>query len=376
MRPVYRHVMLFLLACTLGLTLACSENSDRPASAPDVRMNNVQYLGTHNSYHIAPRPDVFEVLLAFVPDVAPTLAYTHVPLTEQLESLGVRQFELDVFDDPEGGLYANRNALALFDEPVASGIPELDEPGLKVIHVQEIDYRTTCFTLVSCLEEIKAWSDANPNHLPITILIEAKDESIPDPVNLGFVVPLPFGTAALNRIDEEIRSVFPDDRLILPDHVRDGAATLENAILTRGWPTLAWARGRIMFALDNGGDVRDLYVAGHPSLEGRVLFTDSPAGSAEAAFMKRNNPLGSPGEIAALVEQGYIVRTRADGDTVQSRENDTRQRDAALSSGAQLISTDYPEPDTQFSDYQVRIPGGGIARCNPVLPGACVEEAL
>lgn len=374
-RRTRTHSLLLLLS-VVSLALGCSDNTNRLPSAPDVRMNNVQYLGTHNSYHLAPREDVFEVLLAFIPDVAPTLDYTHRPLTEQLELLGIRQFELDVFDDPKGGLYANRNALALFDEPVASGIPELDEPGLKVIHVQEIDYRTTCYTLVSCLEEIKAWSDANPNHLPITILIETKDEAIPDPVNLGFVVPLPIGEAALDRVDAEIRSVFPDNRLILPDHVRGDAPTLENAILTRGWPPLSWARGRVMFALDNGGETRDLYIAGHPSLAGRVMFTDSPEGSAEAAFMKKNNPLATPGEIAGLVEKGYIVRTRADADTTQSRENDTTQREAALGSGAQLISTDYPEPDTRFSDYQVTIPGGDIARCNPVAAGACIPEAL
>lgn len=372
-----RKKTLTLLPCLAFLLLTgCSDGNNGGIPAPDIRMNQVQYLGTHNSYHIAPRQDVFELLLAFIPDVAPTLLYTHVSLTEQFTDQGIRQIELDVFDDPDGGLYAQRRALSLFDESTASGIPALDEPGLKVIHVQEIDYRTTCYTFVSCLEEIKAWSDDNPNHLPITVLVEAKDEAIPDPLNLGFAIPPPFEAAALNRIDEEVRSIFPDSRLILPDDVRGDAATLENAILSNGWPTLEWARGKIMFALDNGGSVRDQYIDGHPSLAGRVMFTDSPAGTAEAAFMKKNNPLSTPGEIAALVEQGYIVRTRADADTTQARENDTTQRDAALASGAQFISTDYPVPDLEFSTYQVTIPGGGIARCNPVNTGECVPEAL
>lgn len=375
-----RRLTLSLAAClalaTLVINTGCSDDDSIAPSQPDVRMNQVQYLGTHNSYHIAPRADVFEILLAFIPDVAPTLAYTHVPLTQQFDEQGIRQIELDVFDDPQGGLYADRKALSLFDEPTASGIPELGEPGLKVIHVQEIDYRTTCYTFVSCLQEIRGWSDANPNHLPITVLVEAKDEAIPDPLNLGFAIPLPFGAEALDRIDAEVRSVFTDDRLILPDHVRGDAATLENAILTNGWPPLSWARGRIMFALDNGGDIREQYVQGHPSLAGRVLFTDSAPGSPEAAFMKKNNPLSPPGEIAALVEQGYIVRTRADSDTRQSRENDYTQAEAALASGAQLVSTDYPVPNPEFSDYQVTIPGGKIARCNPVNSGECVPDAL
>lgn len=45
----------------------------------------------------------------------------------------------------------------------------------------------------------------------------------------------------------------------------------------------------------------------------------------------------------------FMVRTRADYDTVQSRQNDTTQRDAAFASGAQFISTDYPEPNPEFS---------------------------
>ena len=160
------------------------------------------------------------------------------------------------------------------------------------------------------------------------------------------------------------------------EHVRGDFATLELAVLTRGWPRLSEARGKIMFALDNTGGARGIYIAGHPSLQGRVLFTDSPAGTPEAAFMKRNDPLANPGDIESLVKQGYMVRTRADADTVQSRNNDTTQRDAALSSGAQFISTDYPVPNLDFSDYQVTLPGGGIARCNPVSPGNCQADLL
>ena len=95
--------------------------------------------------------------------------------------------------------------LTLFGEDPASGIPELDEPGLKVLHVQEIDFDTTCYTFVQCLQEIRAWSDANPGHLPLTVLVEAKDEAIPDPLDLGFVVPLAFDAVAMDT-----KSCSPD----------------------------------------------------------------------------------------------------------------------------------------------------------------------
>jgi hypothetical protein len=379
-RKSARHSSRALLAGATALILlnGCSDSTDSEPGVPDdgTLMNQVQYLGSHNSYHVRAQQDLFEVLLAFIPDLAPTLDYSHVPLQEQFATQGIRQIELDVFDDPQGGLYASHPARTLFGEDPASGIAELSEPGLKVLHVQDIDYETTCYTFVSCLREIKAWSDANPNHLPITVLVEAKDEVIDDPLDLGFATPVEFGLDALNRIDSEILSVFPAQQLIVPDDVRGDFATLELAVLAQGWPRLSQARGRIMFALDNGGSIRDLYIAGHSSLAGRILFTDSPAGTPEAAFMKRNDPLASPGEIASLVEQGYIVRTRADADTVQARTGDTTQRDAALASGAQLISTDYPVPDPRFTDYQVTIPGGGIARCNPVNPGNCSAQTF
>lgn len=374
LRIITQATFLAILASVSG----CSDSSnDKPSvNNEPVLMNQLQYLGTHNSYHIQALDDLFQVLLAFIPDIAPTLEYTHVPLTEQFETLGIRQIELNVFYDPEGGLYSEHKARTLFNEDPASGIPELDEPGLKVLHVQEIDYETTCYTFVSCLQEIKQWSDANPDHLPLMVLVEAKDEEIADPLNLDFSVPLPITAEALDSIDSEIRSVFPTEQLISPDDVRGDAVTLEMAVLERGWPALSEARGRIIFALDNGGSIRDLYIDGHSSLEGRILFTDSDQGTPEAAFIKQNNPLAEPGLIEDLVSKGYLVRTRADADTVQARTNDTTQREAALASGAHFISTDYPVPNPEFSDYQVRIPGNHIARCNPVIPGNCTEDAL
>ena len=60
------------------------------------------------------------------------------------------------------------------------------------------------------------------------------------------------------------------------------------------------------------------------------------------------------------------MRTRADADTRQARSGDASQRDKALASGAQFISTDYREPDRRFSGYSVRFPGGQVARSNPV----------
>jgi len=338
-----------------------------------VRINEVQTIGSHNSYHVEPVQELIDLFVGFDPD-AIFWQYTHPPLAVQFGQRGIRQIELDVFADPEGGLYSTRIALALIEQPIESGELELELPGFKVLHVQHTDFDTTCLTLVSCLIEVRDWSDANPGHSPIAILIEAKDDDFFIPL-LPPVVPI---DAALFRdLDAEIRSVFPDERILRPDDVRGDHATLEEAVLGDGWPTVRQARGRVLFLLDNGGTKRDLYRDGAESLEGRVLFTNSLPGEPDAAFVKLNDPEGDPTLIADLVAAGYLVRTRADADTVQSRNDDPTRRDAALASGAQWVSTDYAEADLRWSDYQVDLPGDAVLRCNPVnAPSFCRDGGL
>jgi len=337
----------------------------------ELRLDQVQVLGTHNSYHVEPSAALAEVLAEFDATLAASLAYTHRPITEQLEVLGMRQLELDVFADPLGGRWTSRalfDALGLEATPVP---PVLEQPGLKVFHVQDIDMTSTCPTFVSCLVQVRDWSLANPDHVPVLVLVEAKVGAIPDPLGV-FTQPLPFGAAALDQLDAEIRSVFAADHLLTPDDVRDGAATLEAAVLADGWPTLGEVRGRVLFALDNTDATRQRYAKGHPSLTGRVLFTSAEPGRPEAAFRKLNDPVADGPAIAAAVRAGYLVRTRADGDTVQARTGDRSMADAALASGAQYVSTDFPEPDPDLGEYVVTLPGGTAARCNPVsTPPGC-----
>jgi hypothetical protein len=338
-----------------------------------VRLNQVQVIGTHNSYHVQPIPRLISIYLTFDPS-AVFLEYTHRPLPEQFGQLGIRQIELDVFRDPDGFLYASAIAYQILNGPVT--VPELEPPGTKVFHIQDIDWVSTCSLLADCLAQVRDWSDANPGHLPIAILIELKEETI-DLSPFMATVPLPWDGDALDELDSDIRAILPAAKIVTPDDVRGGASSLEAAVLDDGWPTLEQARGRVLFLMDNGGGKRELYRAGRPSLEGRVLFTNAVPGDADAAFVKMNSPVGNEALIQDLVGAGYIVRTRADADTVQARLNDTTQRDAAITSGAQYVSTDYPEPNLAFSDYRVTLPGGVPRRCNPVnAPQGCRDFAL
>jgi hypothetical protein len=78
------------------------------------------------------------------------------------------------------------------------------------------------------------------------------------------------------------------------------------------------------------------------------------------------------------VRSGYLVRTRADEGTQEARRGDYHRLEAALSSGAQYVSTDYYLPDKRFpTHYQVQLPGKGVARCNPVNQSdLCADTVL
>ena len=344
----------------------------------DVHLNQVQVVGSHNSYHLVTTPAETELRRSAIGATEDDkLQYQHAPLPVQFASQKVRQIELDLFLDPDGGKYAD----PLIRQAVGGGPydPAMLEPGIKVLHVQDVDYHSTCLSLVACLREIKGWSDANPSHVPIAILLELKDDLVPVS-GFPFVVPDKWdNTAAMDSLDAEIRSVMDPAEVITPDDVRGSRPTLQEAVTTDGWPTLGQSRGKVMFLMDNGGAKRAAYLTGHPSLEGRVLFTNAEPGDPDAGFVERNDS-SQTADIQSLVRAGYVVRTRADGDTTEARLNSTTKRDEAFASGAQWVSTDYPVPDygVNFAtDYFAEIPGGTVARCNPVnAPPTCVSAQL
>ena len=87
--------------------------------------------------------------------------------------------------------------------------------------------------------------------------------------------------------------------------------------------------------------------------------------------------MGRGEEIRDLVKKGYLVRTMTDGGVAAVRGNDTARRVAAMASGEQLLSTDYPfSYKHPKSGYSVSFEKG-IARCNPVAAKAgCSETVL
>ena len=330
-----------------------------------LKLNQIQCIGSHNSYKQAIDPALFALLTRTDSVRFKAIEYSHISLADQL-NLGLQNLGIDIYADAKGDKYARPMGLTLAkgQQPYDSaGV--MKEPGFKVLHIQNIDFRSNCPTFRQCLAELKRWSDAHPNHYPVFITMNAKDDTIKRP---GFVLPEPFTAPVLDQLDSVIVAGLGRTKLITPDDVRGKFATLEVAVRGGDWPAMRASKGKFLFALDETGSKRAAYIADHPSLTGRALFTNSEPGTPEAAFVILNNSIDDQPRIQALVKQGYLVRTRADSDTKQARTNDRRNFDAACQSGAQIITTDYYAKSGHFpSEYVVSFPGGNYLRPNPVI---------
>lgn len=369
------RVRIVAAASTLALCLGASAAGASGQPPLDVRINQIQVIGTHNSYH---RELTFaeKIEQSKTDKNAWNLWYSHPSLPVQFGAEAARQIELDVMPDSDaGGLYTHplvRTDAGL--DPLTD--PELARPGLKVMHWADHDYNTSCATLVKCLTQAKNWSDQHRGHVPIVVLLELKQTDPAMEARGGPKSP-PWDANRFDDLDREIRSVIPADRLITPDTVRRPGRTLEQSVLTYGWPTLAQSRGKFMFLMDNKDTALQApYLAGRPSLEGRVLFTDSAPGRPDAAFLEQNDPTGAnTALIQSWVRKGYFVRTRSDQPFDAASTGDTARLRAALASGAQLVSTDFPIAGLAArygSDYVAELPDRAPARCNPVTaPRSC-----
>ncbi|KAI1373447.1 hypothetical protein F4677DRAFT_429687 [Hypoxylon crocopeplum] len=373
-------VLSTIVICWQAAASNCSYTKNGLKWSSSVRMNQVQVIGTHNSYHRESPLEARDAQAELLEDVI-NYYYSHAALDIQASYQSVRSFELDIFADPNGGKYAS----PLVIRNSGTELPPQDvmnKPGVKVLHISDADVWPSCYTLVECLAVVKNWSWAHPGHVPIPFMIEFKTA---ETGTGGGVPPIPWNDSALlDGLDAEIRSVFSASELITADDLKRGNLTLEDSILKYGWPDLDSARGRVLFLMDNEpGPIRDVYTAGRPNLEGRVIFTNSKPGLADCAFQKLNDPRGATNlaNIQSQVRAGYWVRTRSDEPLATVLSNDTTSmRESALASGAQIVSTDFPLyglTSRWHVDYAVRFDGGKAVRCNPITAKAdCVDGLL
>jgi hypothetical protein len=386
-------VLLYLLAMALGV---CSAG----VSATEPRLNQIQVIGTHNSYRLAADARVFGVMdpllkpliedsirqmpaqrrreyvdehpHAFTGGLAQPLEYRFPSLETQLRA-GLRSIELDLHVDHEGGRFSDPLSYRLLR---AQGEKELEPlydaalqaPGLKVLHMADVDFRSSCPSFRICLRQLRSWSDATPGHSPVFVLLEPKFGGHAKAL-AGATPVAPFDARAFAELDASIIEVLGRERVLAPDDLRGKSATLEAAARAGRWPTLEQASGKFVFLMIVPGmnlGTFAPYLQGHPNLEGRMAFVQGRPGMDHTAFVMIDNALTRGDEIRQRVSEGYLVRSRADIDTGEARANDSRRREAALASGAQIISTDYPfAPNIFGNDYVVQ-PFDNGWRLNPV----------
>ena len=346
-----------------GLLLLVLLNCAPAQSCDALKLNQLQIIGSHNSYKKLPDPQVMKFLMKLRKRLGKKLDpigidYGHLPIDSQFENYNMRGLEIDIYNDPKG-------------EHQNSHIDALKKPGFKVLHIKDVDYQTNYYTFIDALTAIKKWSDAHPNHLPLFINIETKTGG-PGDANgflrfLGFKRTVPFDSAAVDAMDAEIKTVFGNDlkNILTPDRLRGRYTTLNEMVQHNGWPLLDDCRGKIVF-IQLGG-TKELYLNNHPGGNGRAMCLYAKPGTPECAFVMRDDPMRDSVNITALVKQGYIVRTRSDAETVESRENNSAPKNAAFNSGAQITSTDYYKPDLRFSTFTVQWDGKHAGRVNPVL---------
>jgi hypothetical protein len=86
------------------------------------------------------------------------------------------------------------------------------------------------------------------------------------------------------------------------------------------------------------------------------MFVYAEPGEKNTAFVIRNSSQGQEKKINEL-SQKYIVRSRTDAGTHQSRNNDYSDYHSVLKSNAQIISTDYYKADLRWSSYEIKLEG-------------------
>jgi Phosphoinositide phospholipase C, Ca2+-dependent len=343
---------------------ACSDYCGPAWMDTNLRLDQMQVIGTAESYKQKPGRALMGLIRMGGRKDAEALDYGLPGLAVQLDN-DVRSLQFDVAYDPAGGLFKNPAGASMAMELLPDDyVSAMTKPGFKVIHVLDVDYRSSCLTLADCLGQIAVWSRAHPRHLPIVIGLKTNDVKTPMP---GATKPLACDEAALNELESEIRAAFAPDQMITPDQVQGNFATLREAVLAHAWPKLSTARGKVIFVLDDSAAKTKAYQGARKLLEGRAMFVAAEETSPLAAFISIPDPVTNSGRIAQAVRAGFIVTTRADEETREARKNNTARREAAFASGAQIVQTNFVSADPAIGNYRVTLADAPAAMCGAKL---------
>jgi hypothetical protein len=286
-----------------------------------IKFNQVQSLITHNSYkkNITWETRTFFSAFSFIRNIRSS-EYEHDNMTAQFNN-GIRGVELDIS-------YENGRFL--------------------VYHIKPVDTGSTCPDWELALEEIKIWSDNNPGHLPISVLVELKDASM--------------SSDRLRLLDDSVRRIMGEDKLITPALLMGDNDSLSKVAANKDWILLSEVMGKVMFILHPHEEATANYIRLDPSLRSLSFvpmfsyddFVLPRPDFAPHYLLIKEDKLDI-GAVRPLVAAGYMVRVRMDAPLRYAENN----KKLAVDTGAQLISTDY-EPGVILPevDYTGVLTGG------------------
>ena len=138
-------------------------------------------------------------------------------------------------------------------------------------HIQMWDQLSHCVCYHQCLQNIKNWSDQNPEHFPLYIILEPK--SMPGPIGEDSWARNNEPTLEnLLLLEQQIIQIF-GDKIVTPDALRGDKETVHENIMNGQMPSLNDMKGRVFFLLWDMDEIRDFYQKDTNGLRGRAFFT-------------------------------------------------------------------------------------------------------
>ncbi|MBR2875758.1 MAG: hypothetical protein IKC01_01325 [Clostridia bacterium] len=281
-----------------------------------VKINEIAVLGTHNSYQTLATEQT-RFLMNIIDTITlkklglNTFDFKMDTLTEQLE-MGIRNVEIDI-----------------------ETLDKNEKIEFKVTHNSFIDNASSAYDFEKAMQEIKLWSDNNPGHIPVFIIIEPK----------SFVIEVngmkKFSLEYAGELEKVLVDTLGDSLLTPADMLRDYSSFKEMRE-NDDWLTLEETQGKIMVLLHDC-DVTESYIALDESVKTQKMFPMlryDDRNETYTSFILENDPWNAESRKAESIDEcNLIVRTRADKYPDYSAE----RYEVTENCGSQLITTDFPE---------------------------------
>jgi len=306
----------------------------------NIRLNEVQFLGTHNSYKAYNR-FADQLMRRLIGPLGfsdgRVWSYGYEPLSAQLEN-GIRSFELDVMREKKG---------------------------FRCAHIPLVDYASVCPDFNLALKEIALWSDAHPGHLPITLLIEAKPT-----IFSGGMLLHPFNLDDVLFLDELVAAAL-GDRLYTPKDMLRAHDDFKQMRAADDYPALSELLGKILVIYHYDWNTTEAYAAVDPATRALSMFPsmgqwvlywqDMDPNQAYVCFII-DNWSESPDMRQNVEVSNMLVRTRVD--VFPWRDDEWEAQ--ALRTGAFIMTTDWPPRGNPGEDPHVAsFEDGATVRLKP-----------